>query len=352
MTSEINIKRYDYEMLDKLYRKALENPPVKNDGKLTLHGLESSYHNEKDRLQYVCLYISHKCQINCIYCSKHYDMEKVERGELDVLSYDEICKFIDEAKKCGLKTLIFQGMAEPTEDPHFRDYIEYADKRGITSIVFSNILNLDDSLAQFLYDHDVSIAPSIDSLDRDIYNFLTRSSEYDRFIRSVGTLKKYFGGRSKWAGKSPRVLVSMVVTEYNVQDLDSIRTICNENDWLLCSKAFGVKGSAKTNFDSLAGDNDSYGLLQKLAIMYADKVMITQTSAGKCACGGKSGFLVDIDGHIGACGDSITRVDANIRTNTIKECLTAKMNYVSGLGDYVCLSKALRGFGDVKIASK
>ena len=48
----------------------------------------------------------------------------------------------------------------------------------------------------------------------------------------------------------------------------------------------------------------------------------------------------------------LTRVDANIRTHSVEECLQAKKDYVSKLGDYACLSKALRGFGDVKDESE
>ena len=276
-------------------------------------------------------------------------MQAVEEGKVEVLTREEIFKFIKEASELGLRTLIIQGMAEPTEDPYFRDYIEYADSLGLISIVFSNILNLDDDLAEFLFKHNVSLAPSVDTLTKDIYQYITTSDYYDRFMESIEVLKRHYGSQDKWAdGKRARVLLSMVVTSYNVGDIEAIRELCNEQGWLLCSKAFGVKGSAKDNFPKLACDRDYYTVLQKIAMAYADKVMITETSEGKCACGGTKGFLVDIDGTIGACGDMLTRVDANIRTHSLEECLKAKQDYVGKLGDYACLSKALRGFGDVK----
>lgn len=343
------VENYNYDTAKKLYSEIENDKPQKLPQNVFLHGLH--YQDKSDNeLSYVSLYITHKCQINCVYCSKHFDMLAVEEGKVIPLTPDEIYNFIRDAKRIGLKTLIIQGMAEPTEDPHFRDYISFADSLGITTIVFSNILNLDDDLAEFLYQHDVSLAPSVDTLNPEVYKAITQSNEDGRFLRAIEVLKRHFGGKNKWmAENTPRVMLSMVLTSYNVGDLQSIRDLCNEEDWLLCSKAFGVKGAAKENFPKLACDKEYYSLLQSLAMSFADKVMITQTSEGKCACGGSSGFLVDIDGTIGACGDMLTRVNANIRTDTIEKCLQAKKNYVSGLGNYTCLSKALRGFGDVNI---
>lgn len=343
---------YNYDLAKEILAKAEVNPPKKFGKKTYFNGLHyTSCPDEK--LTYASIYLTHKCQISCVYCSKHFEMKAVEEGKVKVLSRAEIMKFIDDAKAIGLKTLIIQGMAEPTEDPYFRDYIKYADSLGIISIVFTNILNLDDDLAAFLFKHNVSIAPSVDSLTKDVYNYLTTSTYYERFMQSIEVLKRHYGGKDKWAdGDKPRVLLSMVVTSYNIGDIEAIRELCNEQGWLLCSKAFGVKGAAKENFPKLACDRDYYTIIQKIAMTFADKYMITETSEGKCACGGTKGFLVDIDGTIGACGDMLTRVDANIRTHSVEECLQAKKDYVSKLGDYACLSKALRGFGDVKDESE
>ncbi|KWX80171.1 hypothetical protein AMQ84_04645 [Paenibacillus riograndensis] len=343
------VEDYNLELAKELYAKVQSNRPSKHSKQVFLHGLHHS-ESKNDELIYASIYLTHKCQIKCVYCSKYFDMQAVEEGKVEVLSRDEIFKFIRDAKRIGLRTLIFQGMAEPTEDPHFKDYISYATEMGINSIVFSNILNLDDDLAEFLFNHDVSLAPSVDTLNEEAYSFITMSNEYKRFMRSIETLKRFYGGKEKWSdGKRARVLLSMVLTSYNITDLEPIRNLCNEQGWLLCSKAFGVKGSAKDNFPKLAYNKDYYTILQRLAMAYADKVMITQTSEGKCACGGTGGILVDIDGTVGACGDSLTRVGVNIRTHSIEECLQAKKDYVSSLGKYVCISKAIRGYGDVQV---
>lgn len=348
MESTINTNS-NLEEAKELY-KEIENKKVEKLGNnLFLNGLHHKVNKEKKELMYASVYTSPNCQLNCLYCSKHYDIKKVRNGEIKPLTKEEILNFIKDAKKLGLRTLIFQGMAEPTFDENFRDYISYAHEIGIDSIVFSNILKLDDDLAAFLYKNNVSIAPSIDSLRKDVYNYLTGSNKYEELCKAIDVLKKYYGGKDKWIdGNRPRVLVSMVVTNYNVGDLKAMRKLCNEQGWLLCSKAFGVKGAAKDNFPQLACDKEYYSLLQKLAVDFADKVMITETTERKCACGGENGLLVDLDGRIGACGDTLTRVDANIRTNTVEECFNVKQNYVKDLDDYVCLSKALRGYGDIK----
>lgn len=346
-----NNMELNYEVAKELYDRVQKNRPKKFSKEVCLDGLQFLDNIDKNKLIYASIYLTHKCQIDCVYCSKHFDIHEVEEGKVDVLTKEDRLKFIREAKNLGLKTVIFQGMAEPTEDPDFKEYIEYADNLGIKSIVFTNILNLDEDLAEFLYNHNVSLAPSVDTLTREVYGFMTNSDKYDKFMRAIQVLKKYFGGKDKWIdGCRSRVLLSMVVTRYNIGDLEAIRNLCNEQGWLLCSKAFGVKGAASENFQELAVDKEYYSLLQSLAMAFADKVMITQTSEGKCACGGRKGILVDIDGKIGACGDTLTRVDANVRTNTVEECLKAKQDYVNGLGDYACLSKALRGFGDVNVA--
>lgn len=348
MESTINVNS-NLEISKKLYKEVEKKSVKKLGNDLFLNGLHHKIDKDKNELVYASIYTSHNCQLNCIYCSKHYDIKKFKRGDIKPLTKDEIFKFIKDAKELGLKTLIFQGMAEPTDDINFKDYITYAHDLGIDSILFSNILNLDDSLAEFLYENDVSIAPSIDSLRKETYNFLTGSMRYNDLCKSIEVLKKYYGGKDKWVnGNRPRVLVSMVLTNYNVEDLKTIRKLCNEQGWLLCSKAFGVKGAAKDNFPQLACDREYYNILQKLAIKFADKVMITETAERKCACGGANGLLVDLDGEIGACGDTLTRVNANIRKNTLAECFKAKQDYVKELADYVCLSKALRGYGDIK----
>jgi MoaA/NifB/PqqE/SkfB family radical SAM enzyme len=341
-------------MIKDMYNIVTQEKPIKLPKDVVLYGLhyEINDHTKGDLL-YTSIYTTHKCQIDCVYCSKHFDIKEVETGKVIILSKNEIIAFIHEAKKLGLRTLIFQGMGEPTEDPNLREYILEAEKLNITSIVFTNLLNLDDNLAKFFYSHHVSLAPSVDTITESTYNFLTNSNMYNIFLKALNTLKCFFGGENHWIDSTKsRVLLSMVLTGLNISDLKSIRTICNDNGWLLCVKAFGVKGAAKENFPQLAYNSEYYFMLQEIAIAFADKVMITQTSEDKCACGGKKGLLIDIDGSIGACGDTLTRVGANIRTQSLIDCFEAKKKYICKLSDYCCLSKALRGFGDVKVNIK
>ena len=71
---EETVQNYNYNLAKKILEKAEQNPPKKYSKDLFLNGLHYTDCSE-NKLLYVSLYLTHKCQINCVYCSKHYEMQ-------------------------------------------------------------------------------------------------------------------------------------------------------------------------------------------------------------------------------------------------------------------------------------
>lgn len=82
-------------------------------------------------LNELTLEITKQCSMGCLICSSNGGVE-----DPNVLSFDQITKIIDDAKKLGVQTISISG-GEPLESKICLNLIEYIDKLGLTIELYS-----------------------------------------------------------------------------------------------------------------------------------------------------------------------------------------------------------------------
>ncbi|MBF0106726.1 MAG: radical SAM protein [Deltaproteobacteria bacterium] len=88
--------------------------------------------------------ISRNCVNDCIFCAT---ASKREAGKY--LSHEEVIRFIRRCAEKGIDHLVFSGIAEPTLDPHFEEYLSLAHTLKFrTTTLFTNGYGLTRQKAQ------------------------------------------------------------------------------------------------------------------------------------------------------------------------------------------------------------
>src|SRR3989338_9118445 len=75
------------------------------------------------------------CSLSCSSCFRK--SSRVDEGNPEDLSYDELLAVIDEAKGLGLQSIKICGAGEPMQDSRFLPFARDIDKKGIGLAVFT-----------------------------------------------------------------------------------------------------------------------------------------------------------------------------------------------------------------------
>jgi MoaA/NifB/PqqE/SkfB family radical SAM enzyme len=87
--------------------------------------------------------LTHRCNLRCRHCYIVRDTTKAE------LTYEEICRIIDEFHKEGCLWLCLTG-GEPLLREDFLDIYSYAYKKGFIITIFTNAALLNEKMAKYL----------------------------------------------------------------------------------------------------------------------------------------------------------------------------------------------------------
>jgi len=121
-----------------------------------------------------------KCNLGCIDCyTEAKDKAKrrnIEGPLRDVLSLTEYYQTIDNCKRLGTKTVNLVGEGEPTLYPYFREIVRYIHQQNMIPLVATNGITLTEQpdLADFLYEHNVTIAIKIRSFDKKFQDVIVK----------------------------------------------------------------------------------------------------------------------------------------------------------------------------------
>ncbi|MGB3209284.1 MAG: radical SAM protein [Desulforhopalus sp.] len=149
-------------------------------------------------LNYLSLTVPFDCNFRCLKCANSLDEQNCSdvpeiQQQMSVeklLNYSEYEEIIGSFAASGGNTIAVIGEGEPFHPKQVnltKHIIAIAYKNALNIIIFTNGALLNDDLISFLYDHDVAIVFSIDSLDRDQYTRLTGTSGkvYDAVINNI-----------------------------------------------------------------------------------------------------------------------------------------------------------------------
>ncbi|MCX5795443.1 MAG: SPASM domain-containing protein [Elusimicrobia bacterium] len=162
------------------------------------------------------------CNFSCVYCYSN-------REELS-LYHGEIISFLETAIALGIRSVSIVGEGEPLlyERPVSRgartraglmDLVDFLDRRGIQSIIYTNASLMDRRTAEALYDKNTVIVAKQNSLDPRVQEGLTGRGTHALIQRGLERLKAAGFCRSD----SPsRLSLHTVVVKSNLKEIPGL----------------------------------------------------------------------------------------------------------------------------------
>lgn len=122
---------------------------------------------EKGELLSIWLNLSNICNLSCQYCFN--SAGKPLPGEMDL---DLLISTVRQLKALGGRTVTIPGSGEPLLDKNFWPLLEEINGLGMSTVLFTNGILLDEECAKKLYDRNVTVVLKINSFDEDVHDSL------------------------------------------------------------------------------------------------------------------------------------------------------------------------------------
>ena len=134
-------------------------------------------------VEFAWIELTNLCNLRCTHC---YSESSPFSADKDLLKEDDYIRILDELLEIGCKQVQFIG-GEPTLNRSLPLLIEHAADAGFEFIeVFSNLVSVRDDVWRAIETHNVALATSFYSFDRDTHNAITKSPlSYDRTVSSL-----------------------------------------------------------------------------------------------------------------------------------------------------------------------
>ncbi len=172
-------------------------------------------------LREISIEIIRKCPNNCVHCSSCSSVRKRE-----IISYDTICKVLDDAKGLGLQTICLSG-GEPFLHPQFCKIVEYAFNLGIDVFVYtSGIFLQNDNACAIPVDVFESIQGKVNKL---IFNFEAATEDtYNKIMGTIGYFPFLLNSIQNAIRLGIVCEAHFVPMKYNLPELNATIELCKK----------------------------------------------------------------------------------------------------------------------------
>lgn len=184
------------------------------------------------------------CNLNCSYCFIEDKNSLRKKRRTNELTLKESLEIIDDLAHLNARTINIVGAGEPTLYENFYEIIEYINKKGLTSVLFTNGLKLlsDKEMIPFLYKNNVSIILKYNSDYNDLQDLIVGKSDYTVNRNKVlNLLIDYKFNKSQ----TTRLGIDTIVFKGNFKELPNIHKWCRENNIFPISANFIPTGRTK-----------------------------------------------------------------------------------------------------------
>ncbi len=292
-----------------------------------------------NRATYLGLNISDICNYNCLKCCQEApkgleNRLSTERGT--ELSIDEFIDIISTAQdELGIQALFIAGRGEtllPGKGKSEQDFLEnykklvnFAHKKGIHIIQFTNGYYLTKEMVDFLANKDVSLVMSIDSLDEKDYLYLCGSSDdsFQRVMDNLQYARQKFQVEEEDNKKIYRLAINMAVSHPNFEEVEKLKDFCGEDIMFICNYPI-IKGDFEKNMEEMHGSENNYESFKKKVFDTSDNKGFSGTrSDGKCGYI-FNGLSIDTNGNVLLCPYDIStgKLFGNVKDyNNLEEAL-------------------------------
>jgi len=208
------------------------------------------YHWNKKGLKYkyvpwlLWLEVTSKCNANCVFCARSDVKQPAQHMDFEMFK-----KIIDAAP---FATQVHtQGFGEPLMWPHLVEGVEYAKKKGLRVVFYTNGALLDDDLAIALLKAGVDqIRFSVDEMCAEDYEPLRRGLKWDNVLKNIENFQ-----RRKIEGnyKTETEVAMTIVKENRDRIFDIINFWKSRVDVVVANPEKNIAGFEETKTNPLAG---------------------------------------------------------------------------------------------------
>jgi radical SAM protein with 4Fe4S-binding SPASM domain len=159
--------------------------------------------------------LTHRCNLRCQHC---YIVRNAKKAEL---TYEEICRIINEVRKEGCLWLCLTG-GEPLLREDFLDIYSYAYKKGFVITIFTNGALLNEKIAKYLSRFPpFCIEVTLNGVTKKTYELITQvEGSFKKAMQGIELIRNY---------KLPFKLKCQAMT-LNVNELPLIRRFYKKMD--------------------------------------------------------------------------------------------------------------------------
>ena len=243
----------------------------------------------KFNLETVVLQVTTRCPYNCPQCY-------MKRGDRD-MPIDVAKGIIDDSVRMGAGAVQITG-GEPMIYPHIFELIEYANRRGLYSLLATSGYNCsDETYARLKAKGLTAMCVSINGISEEV-NGKSRSS-FDEALRAIKIMHRY----------DALCFINVVVTDDNIDELEVLGEYARRNNVYGVNILYPIPSEDGAYVPSFSHDT----LLKLVEITHRDpdfynverchREYWSFVNSNKFTCRdiGKTTFFVNVDGTVSPC---------------------------------------------------
>lgn len=289
----------------------------------------------KDNLYFVIMNLPFECNYKCPKCYRESNIS-MEDLDLDVRK-----DAIRQAKDLGAKVSCIAGEGEPLFHKDItKELVRFNNSLDLITILYTNASLLDENTAQFLFENDVTLITSVDSLNPETYKELTGGGDLNIVKENLEKTREIYKRNVKRKGNiiETRLGLITIVTKQNKDGIEEIKEWCGDDIFYICN--FPIQeGSAADNWDRLVGDNIQE--LIEISHKYTDTGyagLSAPLKDGRCAAL-YNGITIDTNGDVLVCPASVNTRVGNIANSDLNTLWEKTRDYVKENGSPLCIAR-------------
>jgi len=323
--------------------KLINNKTIKLTKKL--RGLPNTAADfDWSKLFMITMAVPYECNYHCLKCAFTESKSKQH------LPLDRKVRIVEEAAELGARLLLIEGEGEPFLSNELKPLVSTANRKGLTSLVFTNgsVFNKDN--ISFCYDHDVSLIVSLDSLDEDTYNLLTQTREQlPKVLENLNQLRRHYAPSLRRVEDKiiTRLALTSLISLQNRGQLRELSDFCGEDMLYLCNTPL-YEGTARDNWEVLTGispttehTNIHNSKFKELKEKYTQgPLQILRRNMGGCALL-QNGIELTSDGRVLLCAGARSIQLGDTRSESLSEIWKKKKKFLSqyDLSEITCFPR-------------
>lgn len=278
-----------------------------------------------DSFTYLMINLPFECNYRCPKCFNLYeDRPKVPK---ESISLDEVIKLINDTKELGGKAVVMTGEGEPSLHKGIRKIVTEINSLDMVPIVYSNGSVLDKEFVRFYKENNTVIVFSLDSLDLEKYDKLTRTrGNLKGAVKNIETaIEEYRSMISIWEGlRVLSVAINTTISSINEDEVEKIKQYFGDDAYFICNPLARL-GNAVRNWDSLMDKKSVKNQKELIKRLSESGGPLMLGNDGLCAYF-RWGIAVSPSGDYMTCAytNETDGLLGNIKTTSLKEAFENK----------------------------